>query len=56
MAKKSEVDAVPETARLVEVALVVVALSAVKFWSVVEPIMCRFVAKSWVAVRAVVDA
>ena len=52
-AKKSEVDAVPETARLVEVAFDVVAFSAVKFWSVVEPSVWKLVEKRLVAVRAV---
>ena len=43
-------------AKVVEVALLVVAFSAVKFCRVEEPIMCRFVEKSWVAVSAVEEA
>ena len=40
----------------VEVALVVVAFSPVKFWSVVEPSVRKLVEKRLVAVRAVLDA
>ena len=38
----SEPDVIPETAKLVVVALVPVAVRKVKFWRVVEPLRRRF--------------